>query len=165
MALLLIGCYMFHMQTAGECVLFNTHRIDEESRWDWRIKWQWGVRWLGQWRRRSGHTGTIPREENHVSAVTRVLPLPLLRRLDLPRAGLSHPLHQGWMPHTTLHNSAIYWQRQNAFLCGSKVWLLYCRHRDDGNVCGILCIRIDSLATGSSISVLRMTCTIQSCLK
>lgn len=58
-----------------------------------------------------------PKGGKHVSAVTRVLPLPLTESLELPHVvGLSHPLHQGWMPHTTLHNSAIYWQRQNAFL-------------------------------------------------
>lgn len=59
-------------------------------------------------------------------------PPPLLGCLDLPYVGLSHPLHQGWLPHTELHNTAIYWQRQNAFLSGSKVWPLFFMHRDAG---------------------------------
>ncbi len=37
-----------HVPHVGGAVLFNTDRIDEESRWDWRMKWQWGVRWLGR---------------------------------------------------------------------------------------------------------------------
>lgn len=129
-ALSLIGRYMFHM-SAAQCCLTQTgsmKRADEIEEWSGSEEWDDLAGGEGGPVIQVPPRGGKPCLCSHAS----LSPPPLLVGLDLPRVGLSPPLYEGWLPHTALHNTAIYWQRQNAFLSGSKVWPLLWRHRAAG---------------------------------
>lgn len=103
-----------------------------------------------------------PEGGKHVSAVTRVLPLPLTET----------PPSCGTIPSTSSGMDASHNTAQQRHLLAEAEAFLWLKgvatvptHRDEGKCVVFLSIRVYNLATGSSFSVLCMTCTIQSCLK